>query len=62
MENEDGRRNKLICFHIEKRQKLFLEKIAEERGISLSELLRDIIFNYITNDKKTTEKATEKFK
>jgi len=57
MENEDGRRNKLICFHIEKRQKLYLEKIAEARGISLSELLRDIVFDYIVNSEKQTEKV-----
>ena len=57
MDNENGKRNKLICFHIEKRQKAFLEKIAEERGISLSELLRDIVFGYITNNEKQTEKV-----
>ena len=57
MESEDGKRNKLICFHIEKRQKQYLEKIAEQKGISLSELLRDIIFNYIVSSEKQTEKV-----
>jgi len=57
MENEKEKRDIITCFHIEKRQKQYLEKIAKQKGISLSELLRDIVFEYITSGEKITEKV-----
>ena len=57
MENEKEKRNQIVCFHLEKRQKIYLEKIAEKKGMSLSELLRDIVFDYIANGEKITEKV-----
>lgn len=45
-------KSEIICFHITKREKEFLEKIAKNRGITLSELLREIIFDYIIDKEK----------
>jgi len=41
------RRKSVLCISVDSEVKGYLEERAKERGISLSELIREVIYDYV---------------
>jgi predicted HicB family RNase H-like nuclease len=41
------RRKSMLCISVDTEVKRYLENRAKERGISLSELIREVIYDYV---------------